>query len=61
MPESIANLRKEKSDLKSKVSTVTADCGFNKINQGKEYPLLYLRLGQIQILQKLNHLSYEIK
>ena len=61
MPESIANLRKENNDLKSKVSTLTADCGFKKISQGKEYPLLYFRLGQIQILQKENHLSYEIK
>ena len=31
-----------------------ADCGFKKINQVKEQPLLYLRLGQIQILQKYN-------
>ena len=52
MPESHANLRKENNNLKSKVSTLTADCGFKKINQGKEYPFLYLRLGQIQILQK---------
>ena len=30
----LPNLRKENNDLKSKVSTLTADCGFMKINQG---------------------------
>ena len=28
------------------------DCGFKKINQGKECPFLNFRLGQIQILQE---------